>query len=276
MDLASANDDKEAKTFSAPKEGFANLYIFRKSIMGYALAAPVLINDRAIGSVRVEQFQKLTLPEGQYRLTTSDPFVNYKEGATIRLARGSNTYVETKVRPGLVRPKLQFKKTSEDEAQGKIQASKLTAHVSEPFPLPPKPKSNGLANSGVVKERAVSPSSNRPQTGSAVKKAATSNAHGGILGRWKDSQTSNVFVFRSGSGEFIQSKSINGNPGTVTTYFTWTLSADKSQVTIHKNKISLTGSAGYDQTRSISSSVTNSISAHGSYISINGVRFDKN
>ena len=63
-----------------------------------------------------------------------------------------------------------------------------------------------------------------------------------IVGRWHCASTANVWNIKAnGTGEFIQSKSINGNPGVITIYFDWTVSPNQKTFEYRQKRITLTG-----------------------------------
>lgn len=68
--------------------------------------------------------------------------------------------------------------------------------------------------------------------------SAPAAAQSALSGTYVNADDSAKWVFRASDGEFIQYKSINGNPGVITIYFEYSITGD--QLTYRQTKIELT------------------------------------
>jgi hypothetical protein len=94
-------------------------------------------------------------------------------------------------------------------------------------------------------------------------------------GSWQDRSESATWVFHGDTGELIQHKSINGNPGIVTIYFEWHLSDGDTSFTYRQRKITLRGSAGYDREQELDKTFTAPIAITDEYIALGGNKYWK-
>ena len=74
-----------------------------------------------------------------------------------------------------------------------------------------------------------------------------------------------------GKGKIEQTRPINGNPGKITTEISWSLNSAGDKLTYKFISITLSGSAGYDQTKPANGkSYTVSVVINSNKLQING------
>ena len=96
-----------------------------------------------------------------------------------------------------------------------------------------------------------------------------------LIGRWKNNSISKTWVFRQGHGEFIQENAMNGNPGTITIDFNWSLSPNGRTLNYTQKQISLRGSAGHDKEQRLNKSLNEPIRITSTYIEMGGYQYQK-
>jgi len=104
---------------------------------------------------------------------------------------------------------------------------------------------------------------------------AGKSSSGQLIGRWVNNNISKTWLFRQGHGEFIQENAINGNPGTITINFKWSLSSNGRTLNYTQTKISLIGSAGHDKTQRLNKSLDEPIKVNSTYIEMGGYKYHK-
>lgn len=109
---------------------------------------------------------------------------------------------------------------------------------------------------------------------SAVMVMAPSTAiasEGEMIGSWTDRKGTNFIFMSGGKGKIEQTRPINGNPGKITTEISWSLNSAGDKLTYKFIAITLSGSAGYDQTKPANGkSYTVSIVINSNKLQING------
>jgi len=104
-----------------------------------------------------------------------------------------------------------------------------------------------------------------------VAPAAAQASEASVLGTWTDRKGNNFIFSRGGEGKIEQTRPINGNPGKIATKISWSLNGASDKLTYKLISTTLSGSAGYDQTKPASGkSFTVGISISSSKLVING------
>ena len=199
--MASPELDAAAKKFKKPS-GEANLYIYRKGIYGAAVPIPVLVNDRFVGNLKLNNFQKFSLPSGSYQLKTQGSFNTHKL-ASIELKKNENMYVEARLLTGILKARVHFKKQSSDVAKPFITNSKLTEHTQDPLSLPAeteKREQQMLAQQQLQQTRQAQVSQASSDTGAKTIASLAALGAGAFMAEMGDSAGAANFVASSLGG----------------------------------------------------------------------------
>jgi uncharacterized protein YceK len=120
--MADATADTQAKQFSAPTKGAANLYIYRNESFGHGVKLPVLIDGSAVGdTVAYSYILKQVMP-GSHTITSKS-----ENDATLTLSTeaGKNYYVWQEIKMGLITARSNLSQVSEEEGKQGVMESKL-------------------------------------------------------------------------------------------------------------------------------------------------------
>lgn len=96
--MASPDADAQAKTFVAPSNGEANLYIYRDQTMGSAIKLPLLLDNESIGDTGPHTFAFRQIEPGKHTITSKA-----EKDATLDFTAeaGKNYYVRQEVKMGV-------------------------------------------------------------------------------------------------------------------------------------------------------------------------------
>jgi len=117
--MASPAADAQAKTFVAPNNGEANLYIYRDQTMGSAIKLPLLLDDMSIGDTGPHTHAFREIEPGKHTITSKA-----EKDATLDFTAepGKNYYVRQEVKMGVWAARtglvLEDEATGEDAVKG--------------------------------------------------------------------------------------------------------------------------------------------------------------
>ena len=96
--MAGANEDAKAKSFVAPTDGRANLYVYRNESFGAAIKMPLLLDNMAIGDTAAHTYAFQQLTPGQHMLVSK---TEKDVSLAIDAEAGKNYYVWQEVKMGM-------------------------------------------------------------------------------------------------------------------------------------------------------------------------------
>ena len=120
--MASADADSKAKTFVAPSDGHANLYVYRNETMGSAIKMPLLLDNTSIGDTGPHTYVLRQVTTGKHTIvskTEKDVSVDFTAQA------GQNYYVWQEVKMGMWAARSALHVVDEKAGQEAIKECKL-------------------------------------------------------------------------------------------------------------------------------------------------------
>jgi Protein of unknown function (DUF2846) len=97
--MASKELDAKVKTFAAPSDGKAGLYIFRDSMFGAALTKTVSLDGKVIGATAGKTFFYTEVQPGSLTLATQSEFSDNSLGIAVQ--SGKNYFVRQFIKMGV-------------------------------------------------------------------------------------------------------------------------------------------------------------------------------
>lgn len=98
--MASADIDKEKKTFAAPSEGNAGLYVYRNSSFGGALKKTIRIDGNIIGESATNTYFYKEISPGSHVISTESEFSDNQ--ISIDFQKGINYFVRQYIKFGVL------------------------------------------------------------------------------------------------------------------------------------------------------------------------------
>jgi hypothetical protein len=96
--MAAANDDAKAKSFVAPTDGRANLYVYRNETLGAAIKMPLLLDNMSIGDTAAHTYAFRQLTPGKHLLVSK---TEKDVSLEIDAEAGKNYFVWQEVKMGV-------------------------------------------------------------------------------------------------------------------------------------------------------------------------------
>ncbi|MCQ4262115.1 hypothetical protein CXK91_14610 [Stutzerimonas stutzeri] len=121
--MESADKDQALKSFSAPPQDQAGLYIFRDSSLGAAVKKTIKIDDEVIGETAAKTYFYRLVSPGPHVLATESEFGdNLLE---LNAQAGKNHYVRQSIKMGVFVGGAKLTEVSESEGQKGVRNTKL-------------------------------------------------------------------------------------------------------------------------------------------------------
>lgn len=120
--MASADADTKAKTFVAPNDGHANVYIYRNETLGSAIKMPLLLDNMSIGDTGPHTYAFRQVSAGQHTIvskTEKDVQLDFNAEA------GKNYYVWQEVKMGVWAARSSLHAVDEKTGQDAVRECKL-------------------------------------------------------------------------------------------------------------------------------------------------------
>ncbi len=121
--MESSEKDQALKTFAAPPQDQAGLYIFRDSLLGAALKKTVKIDGEVIGETGPNTYFYRLITPGQHTLATESEFSDNM--LQLNAEAGKNHYVRQSIKLGVFVGGAKLTEVSESEGQKGVQSTKL-------------------------------------------------------------------------------------------------------------------------------------------------------
>jgi hypothetical protein len=121
--MASSEQDAIRKTFQAPSDGMAGLYIFRDSSYGAALKKSVYIDGKPIGETAPNTFFYRVVPPGPHTLSTESEFS--ENDLKVDTQADTNYFIDQNIRMGVFVGGASLKVVSEEAGKKAVQKCKL-------------------------------------------------------------------------------------------------------------------------------------------------------
>lgn len=120
--MASPQDDQQAKQFEPPAPDRGALYIYRHEMMGFVRPIDVRVAGGSSGRLPINTYLRLEGPPGPIEV---DCKVGDKQGALqVDISDGRTRYVEVSMTTGLWAPGCQLAEVPPDQGQAAVRASR--------------------------------------------------------------------------------------------------------------------------------------------------------
>lgn len=121
--MESPEKDQAYKTFPAPPQDQAGLYIFRDSILGAALKKTVKIDDEVVGETAANTYFYRLITPGKHTLATESEFSDNL--IELDAIAGKNHYVRQSIKMGVFVGGAKLTEVSESEGQQAVAKTEL-------------------------------------------------------------------------------------------------------------------------------------------------------
>lgn len=121
--MASAQRDAELKTFPAPEEGNAGIYIYRNSFVGQALKKDLYINGERLGESANKTYFYRQVEPGEHTLSTESEFSD--NAFKLLVEAGRNYFVRQYIKMGVFVGGANLELVNEEEGKKGVLASGL-------------------------------------------------------------------------------------------------------------------------------------------------------
>jgi hypothetical protein len=120
--MASPDADAHAKTFVAPGNGEANLYVYRDQTMGSAVKMPLLLDDVSIGDTGPHTYAFRQIQPGNHTITSKA-----EKDATLQFTAeaGKNYYVRQEVKMGVWTARTGLELEDESTGENAVKGCKM-------------------------------------------------------------------------------------------------------------------------------------------------------
>ena len=139
--LADTAEDARLKSFPAPPDGTAALYIFRDSHFGAALKKTVIIDSTPIGESAPMTYFYTTVEPGSHRISTESEFG--ENDLVIEVEEGENYFIDQYIKIGVMVGGANVKLVDEEKGRKGVLACKLAAPA--PGYVPYLPTASGVS-----------------------------------------------------------------------------------------------------------------------------------
>ena len=127
--MASLQDDQEAKQFAPPAPDRGALYIYRHEMMGFVKPIEVRVAGGSTGTLPINTYMRLEGPPGPIEV---DCKVGDKQGALqVDIADGRTRFVEVSMTTGLWAPGCQMAEVPPDQGQAAVRASRRVVQQAQ-------------------------------------------------------------------------------------------------------------------------------------------------
>ena len=127
--MASPQDDQQAKQFAPPAPDRGALYIYRHELMGFVKPIDVRVAGGSTAQLPINTYVRLEGPPGPIEV---DCKVGDKQGALqVDIADGRTRYVEVSMTSGLWAPGCQLAEVPPDQGQTAVRASRRIAQQGQ-------------------------------------------------------------------------------------------------------------------------------------------------
>lgn len=120
--MAAPDADAKAKTFVAPSDGEANVYIYRDQTVGSAIKMPLLLDNASIGDTGPHTYAFRQIQPGSHTITSKaekDATLDFKAEA------GKTYYVHQEVKMGVWAARTGLELVDESAGQEAVKACRL-------------------------------------------------------------------------------------------------------------------------------------------------------
>lgn len=121
--MESAEKDQTLKTFPAPPENQAGLYIFRDSAMGPILKKTVKIDNDVVGETAMNTYFYRVVSPGQHVLATESEFSD--NAINLNAEAGKNHFVRQSIKIGLFVGGAKLQEVTESEGKKGVTNTEL-------------------------------------------------------------------------------------------------------------------------------------------------------
>jgi hypothetical protein len=122
--LASSMEDREAKSFSTPIDGKAQVYVVRRYVNEYQKLSEIVLNGRPVAALGPQTYVVLNLDPGKHTLVAN---TDDKSVMQLTVFPGKNYYVKYSLTLWLGTVSGKLVATDEEEGQALVIASKRAA-----------------------------------------------------------------------------------------------------------------------------------------------------
>lgn len=121
--MASAQRDAELKTFPAPEDGSAGVYIYRNSLVGQALKKDLYIDGERLGESANKTYFYRQVEPGEHTVSTESEFSD--NAFKLLVEAGKNYFVRQYIKMGVFVGGANLELVSEEEGKKGVLASGL-------------------------------------------------------------------------------------------------------------------------------------------------------
>ncbi|OOF65633.1 DUF2846 domain-containing protein [Rodentibacter sp. Ppn85] len=123
-EMASSQQDAQAKKFDMPKNGLSGLYIYRDgSVFGAALKKDLYVDDKFIGESAPQVFFYKQVKAGDHKISTESEFSN--NHLNIKTDSGKNYFIRQYIKMGVFVGGANLEQVSEEKGQAAVQKLKM-------------------------------------------------------------------------------------------------------------------------------------------------------
>jgi hypothetical protein len=120
--MAGANDDAKAKSFVAPTDGRANLYVYRNENFGAAIKMPLLLDNMAVGDTAAHTYTFRQVTPGKHLLVSK---TEKDVSLEIDAEAGKNYFVWQEVKMGMWAARSALHPVDEKTGEDAVKDCKL-------------------------------------------------------------------------------------------------------------------------------------------------------
>jgi len=125
--MAPAETDKSTKSFNAPSEGMAGLYVYRNSSFGAALKKSIMVDGEIIGISAANTFFYKEIKPGMHEISTESEFSPNK--ILVEFKSGMNHFVQQYIKMGAFVGGANVREVSEEEGKKGVLECKLAQEL---------------------------------------------------------------------------------------------------------------------------------------------------
>lgn len=121
--MASIEEDSIRKQFKKPTQGYAGIYIYRDSSLGFALTKGVFINDVFLGETAAMTYFYKEVKPGSHKISTASEFSN--NDLVINVEKGRNYFINQFIKLGLFVGGADLQQVSEATGMNGVRQCRL-------------------------------------------------------------------------------------------------------------------------------------------------------
>ncbi|MCQ9123669.1 DUF2846 domain-containing protein [Rodentibacter caecimuris] len=122
-EMASPQQDAQAKRFDTPKKGLSGLYIYRDSVFGAVLKKNLYVDDKFIGESAPKVFFYKQVKAGDHKISTESEFSN--NDLNIKTDSGKNYFIRQYIKMGVFVGGANLEQVSEEKGKAAVQKLKM-------------------------------------------------------------------------------------------------------------------------------------------------------